>query len=108
MSSRTHVRRLLTKPIPRQVDHLWISEELLENVYNNFVRTRPCRRYVASVPGPLEARKRASKRRMVNVAPSFDPSNLITGVVFGPGYQKQSKDGLDEILEGRPQQHAPC
>lgn len=46
----------------------WISDELLNNVYQCFTQSRIPRRHGSSVPGPLEAQRRATKRRMMGLA----------------------------------------
>lgn len=47
-------------------DHIWISDDLLSAAVSRFFRAS-CphqRRHGSNVPGPLEARRRASKRKM--------------------------------------------
>lgn len=46
--------------------HVWISEDVLSETFTNFVRNQ--KRYGSNVPGPLEARRRASKRRATHLA----------------------------------------
>ena len=96
MPLRRHVCRL---PVYLRApkDYIWISEEALNNAINHFSRRITFRRHVGAVPGPLEARKRAAKRRMVNVAQvggagDLDPSLLGSpGSAPGPsGWQWQS------------------
>lgn len=54
-------------------DHIWIS---------GFLVPQCSRRHGSSVPGPLEAQRRANKRRMMGLAPAgarqgdYDPSLL--------------------------------
>ena len=76
---------------------MWVSGEALNHAFNHFSRGTLFRRHVGAVPGPLEARKRAAKRRMVNLAPvkgtgEIDPS--VFGVPGSPlgqnGWQWQS------------------
>ena len=59
-------------------DHIWVSENALNSAMHRFVHGRVPRRYVGLAPGPLEARKRATKRRMMNLA------QLGGGAVFDP------------------------
>ncbi|KIX06026.1 uncharacterized protein Z518_04000 [Rhinocladiella mackenziei CBS 650.93] len=60
---------------------VWISDKLLADAFRRFCHPK---RYGSSVPGPLEAQRRAAKRKNTSLAPSLpggipvDPS-----VVFG-------------------------
>lgn len=75
-------------PTPFGSNHTWISEELLSEAFNRYVRvSHATRRYGSNVPGPLEARRRASKRRMgCAVAPtSMGPPGGDFGALFGAG-----------------------
>ncbi|PGH05183.1 hypothetical protein GX51_03082 [Blastomyces parvus] len=72
-------------------DHIWINDEL---VYEGFSRlARHHKRYGSSVPGPLEAQKRLSRRRhaalalMGSSSPAVDPA-----ILFGRLAQ-QNSDG---------------
>ena len=88
MSLRRHVCRLpLHTKAPN--DFVWISEDVLDSAISHFSRGRISRRHVGLAPGPLEARKRVAKRRMVNLAQvggggDIDPS-LLHGLGRGPG-----------------------
>lgn len=71
--------------IPRHVkaptEAVWIGDDILDYAIYHFVRSSNGRRNAAMVPGPLEARKRAAKRRMMNLARAggagqIDPSLL--------------------------------
>ncbi|KAL1582243.1 hypothetical protein WHR41_09099 [Cladosporium halotolerans] len=68
--------------------HIWISDELLSEAFNRYVRvSHTSRRYGSNVPGPLEARRRASKRRMgCAVTPAnIGPPGGEFGALFGAG-----------------------
>lgn len=72
-------------------DHVWISEGLLNNAMYRFAHGRVPRRNVGLAPGPLESRKRSTKRRMMNLAQvgagwSADPSVLPT--LGSPDYKE--------------------
>lgn len=95
MSLKRHACRLSTR-LNMSDGHIWISEATLDNVIQRFSHAKIPRRHVGLAPGPLEARKRAAKRRMVNLArvetgSGFDPS-LIPGFGVTPesGWQWQS------------------
>ncbi|KAL6714546.1 hypothetical protein ACLMJK_007971 [Lecanora helva] len=64
-------------------DHIWISEDALDNAIQRFSHTRVSRRHVGLAPGPLEARKRANKRRMMNLAQAESGSELNPAVLHG-------------------------
>ena len=66
-------------------DYVWISEEALNHAFNHFSRGTTFRRHVGAVPGPLEARKRAAKRRMVNLAQVGGTGETDPSVFGGPG-----------------------
>ena len=66
--------------INAQKNHVWISEDV-DSAMHRFAHGKVQRRHVGLAPGPLEAQKRATKRRMVNLAQvgggaDFDPSVL--------------------------------
>ncbi|KAF2793139.1 hypothetical protein K505DRAFT_45329 [Melanomma pulvis-pyrius CBS 109.77] len=69
--------------------HIWIDDDLLSRTLDRFFR-RGCphqRRYGSHVPGPLEARRRAAKRRMTaqaHVSPAGGvPPPFSFGALFG-------------------------
>ncbi|EGE77789.1 hypothetical protein RJZ56_004318 [Blastomyces dermatitidis] len=70
-------------------DHIWISDELVNEGFSRF--TRHHKRYGSSVPGPLEAQKRHSRRRhaalalMGSSSPAVDPA-----ILFGKPAQQNS------------------
>lgn len=85
MPLRRHVCRL-SSYFRAPKDYVWISDEVLNNAINHFSRGITFRRHVGFVPGPLEARKRASKRRMVNLAQVGGPGEIDPSLLGGPGY----------------------
>jgi len=69
-------------------NHIWISDDILSEAFNRYVRvSHASRRYGSNVPGPLEARRRASKRRMgcAVAATSMGPPGGDFGALFGSG-----------------------
>ena len=83
MSLRRHVYRL-----PFQVkcrdDNVWIGDDILNDAIRRFSHSKISRRHVGHVPGPMEARKRATKRSMVGLAQvgggmGLDPA-LLSGI----------------------------
>jgi hypothetical protein len=77
----------LSNPPPGS-NHIWISDELLAEAFNRYVRvSHATRRYGSNVPGPLEARRRATKRRMgmAVVGAAMGPPGGDFGALFGAG-----------------------
>lgn len=70
-------------------NHIWISDELLTEAFHRYVSvSHATRRYGSNVPGPLEARKRAAKRRMGFAAASASMGPAYGGdfgALFGAG-----------------------
>ena len=48
-------------------NYIWISDDFLSTLLHQFAVSKRCVRNGSSVPGPLEFRKRAAKRRMMNL-----------------------------------------
>ncbi|KAH8726609.1 hypothetical protein GQ44DRAFT_613317 [Phaeosphaeriaceae sp. PMI808] len=72
-----------------RLQHIWISDELLSSTLHQFFPS-PCphqKRHGSHVPGPLEARRRAAKRRMTVSANFYPqdifPSSFNLGALFG-------------------------
>jgi hypothetical protein len=77
----------LSNPPPGS-NHIWISDELLAEAFNRYVRvSHTTRRCGSNVPGPLEARKRATKRRMgmAVAGAAMGPPGGDFGALFGAG-----------------------
>lgn len=69
MSFKQHAYRLRLPHQPKTTtNHVWISDELLNNLYQSFSFSITLKRHGSSVPGPLEAQRRAAKRRMMGLA----------------------------------------
>lgn len=66
-------------------DHIWVSEDVLNSAMRHFAHGRIPRRHVGLAPGPLEARKRATKRRMMNLAQVGGGEGFDPGVLPGLG-----------------------
>ncbi|KAF2121917.1 hypothetical protein BDV96DRAFT_133826 [Lophiotrema nucula] len=70
--------------------HIWISDERVSSAFDRFIRSS-CphqKRHGSHIPGPLEARRRAVKRRMTVAAASPQaaappPFGLTLGDLFG-------------------------
>ena len=66
MSFGRHACRHALKPSSPSIDHLWISDDLLAATFRRFAHGQ--RRHGSCVPGPLEARRRLTKRRNTALA----------------------------------------
>jgi hypothetical protein len=67
----------LQSPAPQ---HVWVPDDVLSLAVHRFFRTT-CpsqKRHGSNVPGPLEARRRAAKRRMTASAGAFPQDGLPT------------------------------
>ncbi|EEH19361.1 hypothetical protein PABG_01680 [Paracoccidioides brasiliensis Pb03] len=74
-------------------DHIWISDDLVSEGFSRFVRHH--KRYGSSVPGPLEAQKRLSKRRHAALASmGFPPSETEAAILFGKPSQPNQEPQL--------------
>ncbi len=91
MPLRRHVCRL-SFYLRAPKDYVWISQEVLNSAIIHFSRGITFRRHVGIVPGPLEARKRAAKRRMVNLAQVGGPGEIDPSLFGDPGYAPGQKD----------------
>ncbi|KAL8693914.1 MAG: hypothetical protein Q9218_001328 [Villophora microphyllina] len=80
MSLKRHACRFAPHP---SSDHLWISDDILNHALHRFTLLRAPRRYGSNVPGPLEARKRAAKRRMMGLAPVAGGPHIHPGLLIG-------------------------
>lgn len=91
-------------------NHIWISEDVLDNAMHRFAHGKIPRRHVGLAPGPLEARKRATKRRMMNLAQvggggGFDPS-VLSGL-GAPERVKWKWQSPTPLIPQRPEEPAP-
>ena len=79
-------RRAVHSLAPVPLQHVWISDDLLALAVNRFFRaTCPHqRRHGSNVPGPLEARRRATKRGMT-VQAAMSPSGGMMPPLFDFG-----------------------
>ncbi|OCK84911.1 hypothetical protein K432DRAFT_86757 [Lepidopterella palustris CBS 459.81] len=70
-------------------DYVWITDDILADAFHHFLRTSSSsqRRYGSNVPGPMEARRRASKRRIACLATSGGGGgvDLSFGALLGLG-----------------------
>ena len=89
MTLRSHVYRSVQQ-VEFLTDSFWIGDRPLQEAFRSFMHRKACRRNVSSTPGPLEARKRASKRRMVNIAPATGGTSIDPSLLARLGDQSQT------------------
>lgn len=63
------------------LDHIWISDDILDTALRRFLSPKCSQRHGSSVPGPLEAQRRSNKRRLMGLAPVGR-----SGVNIDPGF----------------------
>ncbi|KAI9730084.1 MAG: hypothetical protein M1834_006076 [Cirrosporium novae-zelandiae] len=78
--------------LSQPLEHIWISNDLLNNAWTRFATKVGGRRYGSSVPGPLEARRRQAKRHHMDIASTYRNPPMDIRVVLGMGRPMQSKD----------------
>ncbi|EKG12206.1 hypothetical protein MPH_10689 [Macrophomina phaseolina MS6] len=76
----------------QRTQHVWITDDVLADAFHRFLNVSNAsrKRYGSNVPGPLEARRRASKRRIMGLATGSPGVGPDIGVLFGtenPGIQ---------------------
>ncbi len=91
MSLTRHVCRLPFR-LKAPQDHVWISEDVLDDAMRRFAHSKTTRRHVSLAPGPLEARKRATKRRMVNLAQVGGGGAVDPALLQGLGGAAERRD----------------
>ena len=92
MSFSQHAcRQAVRQRLSRSTDHVWISDDLVSNALHRFIIGHCSRRHVSFAPGPLEARKRSAKRRMMNMAVAGGVGATDVGTFMGIG------GGLEQI-----------
>lgn len=76
--------RLLRNPAAQHSNAIWISDELLAESIDRFTGVH--RRYGSSVPGPLEARRRSTRRKNTSLASTaYGAPPIEVGALFRPG-----------------------
>ena len=94
--SALHLRKRLVSC----TDYVWIGDDFLTHTFHDFVRRGEHRRYASSVPGPLEARNRAGKRRLVNVAPLSGSIEIDPSVIPGWGLPAKPRNSINQVHDG--------
>lgn len=68
MNFKYQVHRFAQPQLKTPRNAIWISDDLFNSALRRFVLLAVSRRHGSYVPGPLEARRRAAKRRIMNLA----------------------------------------
>ena len=99
MSWKRHVCPFVVPgPLRPPTDHIWISDDILDPALHRFMRCRVQVRHGSCIPGPLEARKRATKRRLMNLAQAGGGGAIDSASLAGlkgleqQGFQWQAPD----------------
>ena len=88
----------LSRPPPGKLQVIWITDAVLAETFRRF--THATRRYGSNVPGPLESRRRASKRKNASLAyqagsaTPVDPAVLLPIRPQNSWWQKQSEPDI--------------
>ncbi|OJD34662.1 fungal specific transcription factor domain containing protein [Diplodia corticola] len=69
----------------RHAQPIWITDDVLADAFHRFLNVSDAnrKRYGSNVPGPLEARRRASRRRMMGLATAAPGIGPDIGALFG-------------------------
>ena len=80
---------------------VWISDDTLNNALHRYICLQ--KRHGSSVPGPLEARRRANKRRNTNLASNAgNHAPIDVGALLGSGQQQPWWDTGEKSQRGKP------
>ena len=93
--------------VPPSVQHVWITDEVLAIAFHHFLRVTftSQRRYGSNVPGPLEARRRASKRRIMGLAAAGGGGGAPSvGALFGLGSREPRSWRYEPPSIGNPKE----
>ncbi|KAL8960726.1 MAG: hypothetical protein Q9193_002614 [Seirophora villosa] len=90
MPLKGRVCRIAATPLSENV---WITDDILNNSWNGWLQSRAGRRYARAIPGPLEARKRSTKRRMTELRPTASGLGFHPGFLAGLNQEQDSQLG---------------
>jgi hypothetical protein len=75
--------RAINHPTPSSI---WITDDVLAHAFNRYLcASKASKRFGSNVPGPLEAQRRLSKRRMMGLATVGGSPTFDMGAMFGSG-----------------------
>ncbi|KAI4118153.1 MAG: hypothetical protein LQ345_001739 [Seirophora villosa] len=90
MPLKGRVCRIAATPLSENV---WITDDILKNAWNRWVQSCVGQRYASAIPGPLEARKRSTKRRMTELRPTASGLGFHPGFLAGLNQEQDSQLG---------------
>ncbi|KAL9000697.1 MAG: hypothetical protein Q9169_000733 [Polycauliona sp. 2 TL-2023] len=88
-------------------DHIWISDDILNHAISRYMQLHVGRRHGSAVPGPLEARKRAAKRRVMGLAPTLGGLDPHPAFIAGLGRGQENQQSWQWQSPNLPQSKHP-
>ena len=70
----------LSRALPRALQPVWITDAVLADAFRRF--SHNAKRHSSNVPGPLEARRRSSKRRNTSLAHAGGAAAIDPAIIF--------------------------
>ncbi|KAI4281093.1 MAG: hypothetical protein L6R35_005747 [Caloplaca aegaea] len=74
-------------------ENVWITDDILKHAWNRWVQSCFGQRYGSAIPGPMEARKRSTKRRMTELRPTASGLDFHPGFLAGLNQEQDSQHG---------------
>lgn len=104
----SRMRRVRYFTVTYPSDYIWISDDLLNHAISRYTQLYVGRRHGSAVPGPFEARKRATKRRMMGLAPAIGGMDMHPGFLAGLGRGQENQQGWQwQSPKLPPSKHPP-
>ena len=102
------MRRVRYFTVTHPSDYIWISDDILNHAISRYTQLCVGRRHGSAVPGPLEARKRTTKRRMMGLAPAIGGMDMHPGFLVGLGRGQENQQGWQwQSPKLPPSKHPP-
>ncbi|KAL8840757.1 MAG: hypothetical protein Q9170_001195 [Blastenia crenularia] len=77
-------------PLPTSI---WIGDDILNQALHRWTQLCVGRRHGSAIPGPLEARKRVTRRRIMDLRPVVGGLDLHPGFLSGLDLEQEKKKG---------------
>ncbi|KAL9041433.1 MAG: hypothetical protein Q9180_001284 [Flavoplaca navasiana] len=104
----SRMRRVCYFTVKHPSDYIWISDDILNHAISRYTQLCVGRRHGSAIPGPLEARKRATKRRMMGLAPAIGGTDMDPGFLAGLGRGQENQQGWQwQSPKLPPSKHPP-
>ena len=92
MSTRRQLGCLaVNRQFKPRMDHIWITDNILNDALYCLTCFGFSKRHGSSLPGPLEARRRAAKRRMMNLSEVGSRGAIDSGLLAGLNSEQGSR-----------------